>query len=231
MLTSFFVCFAFLSGGVGVVVIVAVVVGAIILETFGEGVDGELTTLITSSDFFGVEKVVESCEPVVFDGEIIGLAFVGLAPAAVCFLRGSVDLITSGLETISCAILFGGDELLLIAVSSCKFFAIACMRAFVLSFTSSTKRSDIIEDGVDTVDTDELLLGDVNCFGISVFCSETVADGVADVTLFSSAVCALLTVVALTDRDPVVAERGVCCNGPDFNGLTGTVFGVCNGCC
>lgn len=81
-----------------------VVEGTITFEMFVEGVegvDGDLALLVTSSDFFGVKKVDESFEPVIFDGEIIGFAFNGLAPGAVCFLRGSVDLLTSGLETIS----------------------------------------------------------------------------------------------------------------------------------
>lgn len=209
MTVSFLVDFTLLADGlVGVV-------GTRILETFVEGVIVGvivLAMLMTSSDFFGVAKVEESCdEAMVFDGEIIALALIGLVPAAVCFRRGSVGLITSGVVTISCAVSFADEVLLLIAVSSCKFFAIACLRAFTRSFTSSSKRSDVCDDGVDTVDADELLLGDENCFGISAVCSETFADGVVDVTIFVSAVCALL-MFALTDRGPAVAERGVCCD-------------------
>lgn len=197
-------------------------------ETFANGVDGEFDKLLTSSDFFGVEKFTESCATAgCDDGEMMGFALIeAVAATFVCFLRGTADLLVSGLETIS----FGGDLSLLNVVSSGGLFVVAWSRAFFLSFTSSSKRTDIADDGVDTVDTDELLIGDGvnNCFEFSVFCAETVGDGV--VALLTSAVCALLMLLALTGR-PTVADLGVCCNAPDFDGLTGTVFGVCNGSC
>lgn len=220
------------------------------METFVNGVDGEFDELLTSSGFFGVEKAIESRSTVGFDdgeivgfddGEIMGFALIVAVAATfdVCFLRGRADLLASGLLTSWLV----GDVLILNVLSSCEFFDVAWSRIFFLSFTSSSKRTDIVDDGVDTVetvdtddtvdtaDTDELLIGDGvnNCFEISVFCAETVGDGV--VALLTSAVCALLMLLALTDLGPVVADLGVCCNAPDFDGLTGTVFGVCNGNC
>lgn len=62
-----------------------------------------------------------------------------------------------------------------------------------------------------TEDTDVLRTGDVAnncCLAASAFCSDTMVE-VAAVALFNSAVCALLAPV---DRDPVNAERGVCCD-------------------
>lgn len=146
------------------------------------------------------------------DGDTVGLDLIGLV-TFVCFLRGTGDLVASGLVT------FGGVALLLGAVVSSGAPFFNAWSALVRSLTSSNKRSDIVDGDVDTVDNDAVLLtGDIeeNCFGVSAEfeSSESFTDGVATgvtVILLNSPVCALV-MLAEIDREPVVAERGdVCC--------------------
>lgn len=111
--------------------------------------------------------------------------------------------------------LLGDVSLLFDARSSCEFFFVVLpwLRRLIRSFTSSIKRSDIVDEGVDTVDTDDDRMGDVNnclldALDTSVLCAETV-EGIADVLELKFMSAALLMLVGM-DRGPVVAERGAC---------------------
>lgn len=76
------------------------VLGTEVIDVAAAGVAGEFDALLTSSDFFGVEKVDEFGETVGCDGDTIGFALSG-AVTFVCFRRGTVDFVASELVTVS----------------------------------------------------------------------------------------------------------------------------------
>lgn len=91
------------------------------------GVVGVFGRLLTSSDFFGVNKpIAPCCGTLGFDGEMTGFALIG-AVTFVCLRRGRGDFVTSGLETVP-SVSLGDVTLFGDAAMSGDFFFTACCR-------------------------------------------------------------------------------------------------------